>query len=129
MARTPEPWFRDDRQAYFVTVNGTRHNLGPDKKEAFRRFHELMAADPVAPLPALPVTPSALTVGQLFEKLLDWCQQHRSPAPTSGPGTTSSGSAITCPSFRRCPPATCPDPRGGPNHKRGAIVALTRPFN
>lgn len=51
MARTPKPWFREDRLAYFVTVNGTRHNLGPDKKEAFRRFHELLSAPPEPPAP------------------------------------------------------------------------------
>jgi hypothetical protein len=81
MARTPEPWFREDRQAYFVTINGTRHNLGPDRKTADRRFHELMAQadDPPAPAPTIPPLPAApLTVGQVFEKYLGWCEQHRS---------------------------------------------------
>ena len=43
MPRIPKPWFRKDRQAYFVTINGVRHNLGPDKKQAERLYHELMA--------------------------------------------------------------------------------------
>lgn len=43
MARTPKTWFREGRRAHFVTIDGARHNLGSDKKEADRWFHELMA--------------------------------------------------------------------------------------
>ncbi|HYH67479.1 MAG TPA: hypothetical protein VD866_22470, partial [Urbifossiella sp.] len=139
MARTPKPWFRDDRQAYFVTVNGTRHNLGPDKKEAFRRFHELMAADPVAlPLPQ-PVVPSALTVGQVFEKFLDWCQQHRSHRTYEWTRDHIQRFCDHLPAVQTMPARDLRpfhvvefvDSRTGwgPNHKRGAIVSLTRPFN
>ena len=46
MARTPKPWFREDRQSWFVTINGERINLGPDEEEAKRQFHELMARPP-----------------------------------------------------------------------------------
>jgi hypothetical protein len=46
MARSPKPWYRDDRQAWFVTIRGERHNLGPDEQEAKREFHELMAEKP-----------------------------------------------------------------------------------
>ena len=35
MARRPTPWFRKDRNAWFVTIDGVRHNLGPDKQTAF----------------------------------------------------------------------------------------------
>jgi hypothetical protein len=42
MARSAKPWFRRDRKAWFVTIDGVRHNLGPDKNEAFRKFHTLM---------------------------------------------------------------------------------------
>ena len=85
MARTPKPQFRADRQAHFVTINGTRHKLGSDKKQADRQFHELMAqvnasSAPSSTSPA--VAPSAssvgLSVGDVFEKFLDWCQTHRS---------------------------------------------------
>jgi hypothetical protein len=81
MARTPKPWYRADRQAYFVTVGGTRHNLGPNKKEADRRFHELMAraAEPPEQTADRPTSTAALTVAEVFEKFLDWCQKHRTP--------------------------------------------------
>lgn len=41
MARSPKPWYRRERKAWFVTIDGKRHNLGPDRKAAFKRFHEL----------------------------------------------------------------------------------------
>jgi hypothetical protein len=80
MARLPKPWFREDRQAYFVTINGIRHNLGPDKKAADRQFHELMATvdQPATPPAPVPIASARLTVGQVFEKYLDWCERHRS---------------------------------------------------
>ncbi len=43
MARRPTPWFRKDRNAWFVTIDGVRHNLGPTKQEAFDQFYAMMA--------------------------------------------------------------------------------------
>ena len=42
MARRSKPWFRKSRRAWFVTINGAQHNLGPEKTEAFDRFYQLM---------------------------------------------------------------------------------------
>ena len=42
MARSAKPWYRKDRKCWFVTIAGVRHNLGPEKSEAFRQFHDLM---------------------------------------------------------------------------------------
>ena len=77
MARSPKPWFREDRGEYFVTVRGARHRLGPDKAEADRRFHALMAADPTALPPA--AVPGMPSVAEVFNCFLDWCEKHRSP--------------------------------------------------
>ncbi len=146
MARTPKPWFREDRQAYFVTVNNTRHNLGPDKKEAFRRFHALMAQSE-APRPNTPSSPTipplsaatTLTVGQVFEKFLDWCQQHRSQRTYEWTRDHIQRFCDHLPATEMMPARDLRpfhvvefvDSRKswGPNHKRGAFVALTRPFN
>ncbi|HZZ78783.1 MAG TPA: tyrosine-type recombinase/integrase [Gemmataceae bacterium] len=76
MARIPKPWFREDRQAWFVTINGERHNLGADEKEAKRKFHELMASDGETAAP--PKSSTSLTIAEIFEKFLDWCSKHRS---------------------------------------------------
>ena len=42
MARRPKPWYRKARRSWFVTISGVQHNLGPDKAEAYDRFHQLM---------------------------------------------------------------------------------------
>jgi integrase len=42
MSRDPKRWSRSDRDASFVTINGRRFNLGPDRDAAHKRFHELM---------------------------------------------------------------------------------------
>jgi len=42
MARRAKPWYRADRKAWFATVNGQRHDLGPTKKEAYECFLELL---------------------------------------------------------------------------------------
>lgn len=153
MARIPKPWFREDRHAYFVTIGGTRHNLGPDKKSADRRYHELMAqADEPKPAPTKPPLNSAtahtiptlkaddtLTVGLVYEKFLDWCQKHRS---TRTYEWSQDHIQKFCDHLKvaRTMPATDLRPfhivewvdsrtTWGANQKRGAIVALTRPFN
>ena len=77
MAHSPKPWFREDRQAWFVTVNGKRHHLGLDEKEAKRKFRELMAAPEPKPTSAQPG--AAFSVAEIFEKFLDWSQKHREP--------------------------------------------------
>lgn len=139
MARIPKPWFREDRQAYFVTIGGKRHNLGPDKKEANRLYHELLGRpeELVAAPPPVPAGP--LSVGQVFEKYLEWCQQHRSPRTYEW---TQKHIQRFCDrlKFARTMPARDLRPfhlvefvdskdTWGPNQKRGAIVALSRPFN
>jgi integrase/recombinase XerC len=79
MARPNKLWFRTARNAWFVTINGKKHNLGPDEQEAKRKFHELMAAS-VSESPVETSSKShVLTVADIFEKFLDWCSKHRSP--------------------------------------------------
>lgn len=42
MPRDPKPWYWQARDAWFVTINGRRFNLGSDRDAAHSRFHELM---------------------------------------------------------------------------------------
>lgn len=69
MARRPKPWFRKGR-GWFVQVDGTQHNLGPDKQIAFDRFFELMRArkSRVAP---------AQSMAMIFDEFLEWTSRHR----------------------------------------------------
>ena len=70
MARTPKPWYRKDRKAWFVTIDGKRHNLGPNRKSALRQFHELMSE----PQKRVITSDSLLAIIDTF---LDWCHKHR----------------------------------------------------
>ena len=140
MARAPKPWFREDRQAYFVTISGTRHNLGPDKKEADRLFHELMARSAAPPTNNPPIkSATGLSVADVFEKFLDWCQKHRSARTYEWSKkhiqrfcdhlkTTRTMAAYELRPFHIVEWVDSKTTWGA-NQKRGAIVALTRPFN
>ncbi|MFV1967589.1 MAG: phage integrase SAM-like domain-containing protein, partial [Pirellulaceae bacterium] len=72
MARTPKPWFWKARKQWCVTIDGQRHMLGPEKKAADTRFHELMA-DPKERV----INPGS--VDELFDQFMDWVQNHRAP--------------------------------------------------
>lgn len=71
MARRPKPWYRKDRDAWFVTIDGKRHNLGPDKDEAFDRFYRLMAQ----PQQRSIRSDSLVT---MIDAFLDWTHRNRS---------------------------------------------------
>jgi integrase len=73
MARRAQPWYRSDRKTWCVTINGTRHNLGPKKKEAFDRFHALMRQ----PRRQKVVADS---VAAIMDPFLDWVERNRSAA-------------------------------------------------
>ncbi|AWM36983.1 site-specific tyrosine recombinase XerC [Gemmata obscuriglobus] len=136
MARTPKPWFREDRNAYFVTIDGTRHNLGPDKKEADRRFHELMAR-PEKPTPS-PANRSDRTAADVFEKFLDWCQKHRSPRTYELARKHVQSFCDHLRTARTLPAADLKPfhvaewadskPAWGPNQRRNAIGDVTRAY-
>jgi integrase len=70
MARRSKPWYRSDRRSWFVSIDGVRHNLGPNKKCAFARFHEMM----VRPVKRRLASDSLVTIIDAF---LEWCQNHR----------------------------------------------------
>jgi integrase len=72
MGRTPRPWYWKARRSWFVTLDGKRHNLGPDKAAAHDRFHELMSQ----PQKRVIRSDSVLAIIDAF---LDWCEKHRSP--------------------------------------------------
>src|SRR5437762_2601411 len=75
MPHHPKPFFRSDRQLWYVQINGRQHNLGREEKAAFDRYHELMRAPtPVA---------SQLVVG-IIDGFLDWCQKHRAKRTYDG---------------------------------------------
>jgi integrase len=70
MPRTPKPWWRKERKAWFVMIGGKQHNLGSDREAAFRKFHELMSQ----PRKRTIASDSVVAVIDLF---LDWVSKHR----------------------------------------------------
>jgi hypothetical protein len=94
VARTPRPWYRSERAEWCVTIRGQHHKLGrhpdgypPHRKQRGRwnapdpikdRFHELLAAKRTTFPGRLPSPATGLSVAEVFDKYLDWCQKHRS---------------------------------------------------
>jgi integrase len=58
MAKSPEPWWRESKGAYYAQVGGRQRRLGVDRPTAYRRLAELLTGDPKpeAPKPVTPVT-------------------------------------------------------------------------
>jgi len=72
MARTPKPWFRKGR-GWFVTISGTQHNLGRDKKAAYHEYHRLMHQ------PENQRKISGQSLVAIFDDFLDWVQKNKAP--------------------------------------------------
>lgn len=73
MGRTPKPWWWDERQAYYATIDGVRHRLGEDKKSADAEFHRLMAGR------GRVVTPENITLAEVMAPFLEWSADNREP--------------------------------------------------
>ena len=46
MAHFPKPFFRPARRLWYVQINGTQVNLGPDRTTAFKAYHGVMQQRP-----------------------------------------------------------------------------------
>jgi hypothetical protein len=140
MARKPKPWWDDTRNAWYVNLDGRRYRLGIEQNDADREFHRLLSLPPSERAPKAP-TPSTtgLTVADIFDRYLDWVQKHRAPR-------TYDWYLEHIQSFTDClnDPAEMPvsdlkpfhvvewadkHPSWGDNYRRGAIIAVQRPFN
>ena len=72
MARMPKPWYRKDRKVWCVTINGHRHNLGRNKKEAMERFRVLQQQPR-----RVRVTSTQFVA--IVDQYLDWVALNRAP--------------------------------------------------
>jgi hypothetical protein len=75
MPHFPKPFFRPKRGRWYVQLDGKHINLGADKADAFRRYHEVMAARK-QPLPAAAPPDDPLLI-EVLDAFLDWCLRHR----------------------------------------------------
>lgn len=74
MAKRPQPFFRKDRQLWYVQIDGKQYNLGPDEEAAWQRYHELMAAR----TRATPVIGPAQPVLAVLEAFMEYLFRERS---------------------------------------------------
>ncbi len=128
----PAPWFRPNRNTFFVTLNGKQINLRTaDKAEAVRRWHELMFKQPEA------VPPKQLGVAVLLAEFADWSEKHNR-------ATTYEWRRRYLESFVKSLPANLlvadvkpfhvtrwldAQPGWGSNSRRGAISTVKRAFD
>lgn len=72
MAHFPKPFFKKARGVWYVEINRKQVNLGPDKDEAFRQYHQLMGKPNEQH-----VSPESLIV--IIDAFLEWTQKNRAP--------------------------------------------------
>lgn len=154
MARTASPWFWEERQGWYVNKDGQRHFLGehpegapPPRKQKgkwnapqpiVQAFHALMAAPPEQNFPKVSPGGGPL-VAEILDKYLDWCQKHRA-ARTYEWYRDHIQSFLDSLAGAAAMPVAClkpfhvvewadRHPDWSPAYRRGAIVAIQRPFN
>lgn len=69
--RQPKPYFRKQKQTWYVQIDGRQISLGRDRQAAWQRYHELMAG-------RVDLASEQATVAQLLETYLEWCSKNRS---------------------------------------------------
>jgi len=75
VAHFPKPFYKKSRACWYVEIDRKQIKLGPDQAEAFRLYHELMAA-PRVQLQQPLTSASAVAIIDLY---LDWVHKHRAP--------------------------------------------------
>jgi integrase len=78
MARPRKPWYRPNRDTWYVVIDGTQTPLARgrhNREAAEREFHRLMAERPEPEAPA-----ARGTIGELVNDFLGWTERHKSPS-------------------------------------------------
>lgn len=73
--RFRKPFYRESRRLWYVQLDGRQINLGSDEKEAWRRYHEMMA-DRGQEVPVAPVDTSLAVV--ILDQFLEWVERRKS---------------------------------------------------
>ena len=71
MPHFPKPFFKRGRGVWYVEIDRKEVNLGPDRDEAFRRYHLLMTQ------PRATKVAGGSVLG-VIDAFLEWCSKHRS---------------------------------------------------
>jgi integrase len=75
MPHFPKPFFRPKKNRWYVQLDTKHVNLGPDRADAFRRYHEIMAARKQL-VHVTPPSEDPLLI-EVLDAFLDWCLKHR----------------------------------------------------
>lgn len=135
MQKFPKPFFRQQRQRWYVQIRGKQINLGPDRDEAFRLYHEMMG-NGTKPKSSISIVPGETVVG-LIDTFLDWCFKHKAERTydwyveksTSFVRTLPAG--LTVDQLKPFHVQEWVDAHDdwAPGQKRGCITAIQRVFN
>jgi integrase len=131
----PKPFFRKPRRRWYVEIRGKQVNLGPDRDEAYRLYHEMMG-DATKPI----TTPAAVqgkTIVALIDAFLGWCQKHKAARTydwyvektTSFARTLADGLTIDELKPFHVQEWVDAHDEWAPGQKRGCITAIQRVFN
>ena len=135
-SKHPKPFFRTARDCWYVQLDKRQIRLHPDEQEALRLYHRLMA-DGDCP-PATHASQAGLAAIELFDKYLDWCHRHRRPRTYNWyKGHIEdfvaflSDTRLKALTVRPFHVIEWVDhhPTWGTSQRRGAIIAIQRPFN
>jgi len=75
--RHPQPFWRSAKRCWYVQLGKKQIRLAPERDEAFRRYHELMAGGrEEAEAKVAPPEPPRLVL-EILDAFLDWCQRNR----------------------------------------------------
>jgi integrase len=156
MARTAFPWFWEERNGWYVNKDGQRHPLGdhpagfpaPKKTKGkwnapppvMQAFHELMARSPEQKVvPKNVPTTSGPTVAEILDKYLDWCLKHRAGRTYEWYRDHLQGflnhlgqsASMPVPELKPFHVIEWTDkhPDWSSAYRKGAIIAVQRPFN
>jgi len=128
MPRPQKIWYWKKRKEWYIEIDGVRHRLGPDKKEAELKFHTLKAD------PAPKVNIGSLE--ELFVRFVLFCKANRSEQTTRWYKDFLTSFQETFPNlgFRELKPHHVQEWIDGKegwsdSTKRGAIVSVQRAFN
>jgi integrase/recombinase XerC len=148
VAHQPKPFYRTSRNAYYVQLGKQQIKLiagpndPPTEKLAWAAFHKLMAEQADRPnLSDLTTsaTEAQLSVAGVMDKYLGWCLLHRSPRTYEWTQKHLQSFCDHIKGIARLDALSLKPfhvvewvdakPTWGANQKRGAIVAVQRPFS
>lgn len=118
MAHFPKPFFSLKKNHWYVELDGKQINIGPDQDEAFRRYHQIMAARGTSP-PAVVATTADPALSAVLDEFLSWCLGHREKRTYEATSNTSGRSST------RSPTSPCPRPNCGPSTPSGRSMPTT----